>query len=361
MVLASSDVWQAGSTPARIWGRNSAPREALHLLGLPAGAVVTPSNPWRADENGNWSIEVAVRASLTAYTLTFASVEDREKVATLERTLFGHTFLCSGQSNMDMRVGCTFGSLLSDQNADDAKAFPEIRFMNQGARPVWHSAADTDPHGLPAILNFSATCWFTALNLKRFVPAFRSVPIGLVRSSEAAQTIERFLSPDALEACGVPAQNATSVGCSGQVAHTLYDDMIVPLAPFVFKALVWYQGEANVACNWAESPRAPEWQHGYYRKLLPQLISSWRRLFNVSFTTLVVQLAAYPDPVGNGNALPELREAQEGGALSQPHTGLAFAIDLGDDIRKKYPNPGNCNEFGGIHPRNKTEVGRRLA
>ena len=39
----------------------------------------------------------------------------------------------------------------------------------------------------------------------------------------------------------MPAENATSVGCSGQEAHTLYDELIVPLAPFVFKALVWYQ------------------------------------------------------------------------------------------------------------------------
>ena len=69
-----------------------------------------------------------------------------------------------------------------------------------------------------------------------------------------------------MEAAGVPAANATSVGCSGQVAHTLYDELVVPLAPFVFKALVWYQGEANVACNWPDSPTAPAWQHNYYKR-----------------------------------------------------------------------------------------------
>jgi hypothetical protein len=120
-------------------------------------------------------------------------------------------------------------------------------------------------------------------------------------------------------------------------------------------------GEANVACNWGANPGAPQWQHNYYHKLLAALISSWRALFHVNFTAVVVQLAAYTNSVGNGSALPELRAAQQLGTLSQPHTGLAFPIDIGDDIRDVYPNPGGCHEFGGIHPRNKTEVGRRVA
>jgi hypothetical protein len=370
MVLASSDVWQAGSTPARIWGRHAAPHELITLRGLPAGTTVLPSNPWLADTHGNWSITVAVQASPTAYNLTFTGAaadagdggrDGARNVAVLKNVLFGHTLLCGGQSNMDMCVGCTFGSLLSNRNAEQAKAFPDIRYMENGASGRWESAADIDVHGSPAVLNFSATCYFTALNLKLHVPAFGRVPIGLVRSSIAAQTIERFLSPSVLEAAGVPKENATSVGCSDQTAHTLYDELIVPLAPFVFKALVWYQGEANVACNWDGSPSAPLWQHNYYHTLLSALISSWRALFDVTFSVVVVQLAAYKNSVGNGSALPELRAAQQLGASAQPHTGLAYPIDIGDDIRDVYPNPGRCHEFGGIHPRNKTEVGRRVA
>ena len=364
MVLASSDAWQAGSVPARVWGRHAKPHASILLRGLPPGATVAPSNPWTADAQGNWSIQVGVAASLANYTLTFSSSSENggeEAAVTLTDVLFGHTLLCSGQSNMDMKVGCAFGSLLSDRNVKDALAFPEIRYMGNGASGRWASAAGLDYFGAPAVLNMSATCYFAAFHLKRDVPAFEHVPIGLVRSSVAAQTIERFLSPAALEAAGVPAANATSVGCSGQVAHALYDELIVPLFPFVFKALVWYQGEANVACNWPGSSVAPPWQHDYYQRLLPALISSWRTLFNVSFTAVVVQLAAYTNPVGNGAALPDLRAAQQAGAASQPHTGLAYPIDLGDDIRNHYPNRAGCNEFGGIHPRNKTEVGRRVA
>ena len=361
MVLASSDMWQAGSTPARIWGRHAAPHELITLRGLPLGTAILPSNPWRADAQGNWSITVTVRASPTAYNLTFAAAaaadegdsattslsrSPREE-AVLTDVLFGHTILCGGQSNMDMRVGCTFGSLLSEKNVEQAKAFPDIRYMGNGATGRWESAADIDVHGSPTVLNMSATCYFTAFNLKTHAPAFKHVPIGLVRSSIAAQTIERFLSPSVLEAAGVPEKNATSIGCSGQTAHTLYDELIVPLAPFVFKALVWYQGEANVACNYDGNPSTPAWQHNYYHKLLSALISSWRELFDVTFSVVVVQLAAYTDSAGNGSALPELRAAQQLAASAQPHTGLAFPIDIGDDIRDAYPNPGHCHEFGG--------------
>ena len=116
--------------------------------------------------------------------------------------------------------------------------FPEIRLMNQGAQGTWKSAAGSDYFGYPTVYNFSATCYFTALHLKLTQPTFKQVPIGLVRSSVAGQTIERFMSTDALEAVGVPAANATDMSC-GQMAHTLYDELIVPLAPFVFKTLIW--------------------------------------------------------------------------------------------------------------------------
>ena len=67
----------------------------------------------------------------------------------------------------------------------------------------------------------------------------------------------------------------------------------------------------------------------------------------MSFSVVVVQLAAYTDSAGNGSALPELRAAQQLGASEQHHTGLAYPIDIGDDIRDAYPNPGHCHEFGG--------------
>ena len=92
MVLASNDAWSGGSTPAIVWGVGT-PGEAITVSGLPAGAV--SPNPFTVPASGNWSITMSVPASLTSYTISFNSSAHG---LVLDDVLFGHTFLCSGQS-----------------------------------------------------------------------------------------------------------------------------------------------------------------------------------------------------------------------------------------------------------------------
>lgn len=122
------------------------------------------------------------------------------------------------------------------------------------------------------------------------------------------------------------------------VPTVLYNAMIAPLVPFGIRGATWYQGESNVG-------RAVQ-----YRTLLPTLIQDWRSRFGVGrFPFLIVQLANYlatrPEP--GESAWAELREAQYLTTRNDPKAGLAVAIDIG--------------EAGDIHPRNKQDVGRRLA
>lgn len=117
----------------------------------------------------------------------------------------------------------------------------------------------------------------------------------------------------------------------------LFNGMIAPLVPFGFRGAIWYQGEANAA-------RAEQ-----YRRLFPLLIEDWRRLWGQRhFPFLFVQLANWRavEPQPGESDWAELREAQAM-ALALPDTAMATAIDLG--------------EADDIHPRNKQEVGRRLA
>lgn len=116
----------------------------------------------------------------------------------------------------------------------------------------------------------------------------------------------------------------------------LYNGMIHPLISFPIKGVIWYQGESN-------ADRAYQ-----YRSLFRNLIEDWREKWGYDFPFLYVQLANYMEPVQQpvGSAWAELREAQDM-ALSLSNTGMASAIDIG--------------EAGDIHPRNKQEVGRRLA
>lgn len=117
----------------------------------------------------------------------------------------------------------------------------------------------------------------------------------------------------------------------------LFNSMINPLVPYGIKGFLWYQGESNA-------------EEAYnYRKLFPMLITDWRKQWqqgNLPF--LYVQLANFMQrkPLPSESEWAELREAQTL-TLSQPNTGMACAIDIGD--------------AGTVHPLNKQEVGRRLA
>lgn len=113
--------------------------------------------------------------------------------------------------------------------------------------------------------------------------------------------------------------------------HALFDNMVMPIAPFALRGFIWYQGESN-----ASEPHL-------YRTRFSMLIRDWRRLWQrPDLPFLFVQLAGYKA----SGTWPLLREAQAQ-VLSEPYTGMATAIDIGDAID--------------IHPRNKQEVGRRLA
>jgi sialate O-acetylesterase len=116
----------------------------------------------------------------------------------------------------------------------------------------------------------------------------------------------------------------------------LYNAMIAPLIQFPIKGVIWYQGEANT-------------QEAYrYRSLFPGMINDWRKKWKDEFPFLWVQLANFmaSDSVPGQSEWAELREAQSM-TLSLPKTGQAVIIDIG--------------EARDIHPRNKRDVGTRLA
>jgi sialate O-acetylesterase len=117
----------------------------------------------------------------------------------------------------------------------------------------------------------------------------------------------------------------------------LHNGMIAPVAPYGIRGAIWYQGESNAG-------RPAE-----YRTLFPAMIRDWRRVWGQGdFPFYFVQLANYmperEQPVESQWA--ELREAQRA-TLALPQTGQAVIIDIG--------------EANDIHPRNKQDVGKRLA
>ena len=122
------------------------------------------------------------------------------------------------------------------------------------------------------------------------------------------------------------------------VTTVLYNGMIAPLLPYGIKGAIWYQGESN-------ANRAMQ-----YRTLLPTMIKDWRARFGIGdFPFFIVSLASFMqvDKEPAESQWAELREAQMLTSQTLPNTGIAMAIDIGD-----------AND---IHPKNKQDVGKRLA
>jgi len=118
----------------------------------------------------------------------------------------------------------------------------------------------------------------------------------------------------------------------------LFNAMINPILNYGIRGALWYQGESNAG-------RANQ-----YRKAFPLMIQDWRTHFKQGdFPFYFVQLASFNAANGNsrlGSTWAELREAQTM-TLALPNTGMAVTTDIG--------------EATDIHPRNKQDVGKRLA
>jgi sialate O-acetylesterase len=118
----------------------------------------------------------------------------------------------------------------------------------------------------------------------------------------------------------------------------LFNAMVNPLIPFSMRGVLWYQGEANAGRSYE------------YRQAFPLMINDWRQHWGEGdFPFYFVQLASFNANNGNsehGSGWAELREAQAR-TLSLPNTGMAVTVDIG--------------ESHDIHPKDKQDVGRRLA
>jgi sialate O-acetylesterase len=163
------------------------------------------------------------------------------------------------------------------------------------------------------------------------------VPVGLIQCAWGGTPAEAWTTAARLAADAALAPSRDRELKPPVAQARLYNGMVAPLERYGVAGVIWYQGESNVD------------QAAQYRLLFPAMIESWREARGrEDLPFLFVQLAAFlarQDEPGD-SAWAELRESQAA-ALALPHTGMAVAIDVGD--------------AEDIHPKNKREVGRRLA
>jgi hypothetical protein len=125
MVIRANDSDAAAASGALVWG-SAAPGQNV-VCALDGTTVATVV----ADASGRWEMTLHQPASAVERTLTFMAGKETPCNAnstrygtciTLSSVLFGDTFLCSGQSNMDFSVAPWGGGGCLDANATVAAA-----------------------------------------------------------------------------------------------------------------------------------------------------------------------------------------------------------------------------------------------
>jgi sialate O-acetylesterase len=316
-------------TGAPIWGRAT------------AGKTVRVSTSWNkksysvmADSEGKWKVRVSTPDAGGPFSI---SISDGQPLV-LNNIMIGEVWICSGQSNMEMKMkGYRNQPVLGSTEAIATSADPEIRLFT-----VEHKTSLTpqdDFNGkwsecLPEnVAEFSATAWFFG----QMVHKVLKVPVGLIVSSWGGTRIEPWISETGnreFDFVKLPDMNLTG-NLSPQLPTVLYNAMIHPMVGYAFRGALWYQGEAN------------RLEPDKYEKLLPGLVKNWRSLWGIGdFPFYFDQIAPY-DYGANSLNSAFLREAQLKASNTITNAGMACLMDTGEK---------DC-----IHPANKKAAGERLA
>jgi sialate O-acetylesterase len=335
-----------------------------------------------AGADGRWSVSIGpFAASADPSDLVVAA----KTSITLHDVVVGEVWLCSGQSNMEFVVDDGGGTYQVDNVAAEVASanFPMIRQLKVERTVATAPATTVKTSGWQAaspetVGGFTAVGYFFA----RDIHLALGVPVGIIDSPWGGTPVESWMSDEARASTSIagtleerwkkakaewPPERVAAYPAlmaawekseeEAKAHHTwskipwpqppasddsparpggLFNAMIAPLQPTALRGILWYQGEANVG------------HPGEYAELFGTMIRSWRTGFGQGdLPFYFVQLANFGSEYElNSRDWARLREAQAK-VLSLPATGMAVTIDIGDAHN--------------VHPRNKQEVGRRLA
>lgn len=172
----------------KIWGWAAA-GEALTLTFMGKSYSTT------VDENRAWSLRIRTGNAGGPYEMTIRSSSD---TVTIHDILLGDVWLCSGQSNMEMRLGSlieTYPDEIARSKNDCIRQFLVPADYDFDRPRVDYEAGSWVKANPETVLNFTAVGYFYAQKLHK---KYR-VPIGLINASLGGAPIESFMSEEALK------------------------------------------------------------------------------------------------------------------------------------------------------------------
>ncbi|TWT72773.1 hypothetical protein Pla123a_40720 [Posidoniimonas polymericola] len=337
----------------RVWGKAD-PGEAVTV------SIAGQEHQTKADDRGAWSVELDSMDAGGPHTL---AVKGSNEISIAD-VLVGEVWICSGQSNMEWSMQNSYDFDLEKLAANNPN-LRMINYPNVGVQePIFsHKNSKWMVCSPDTLGNFSAVGYFFGKDLQ----ATLDIPIGLVHDAWGGSACEAWINRAAIKEAGhdgllkrweameleleqlsaieEPTKKQQdrldnlkrTMGGNSRPAN-IYNGVLKSHLGYGIRGAIWYQGESNAG-------RAYQ-----YRELFPLMISSWRKEWGQGdFPFYWVQLADFQgetDQPGDSD-WAELREAQTMTLDALPNVGQAVIIDVG--------------EGRDIHPRNKRDVGNRLA
>ena len=330
-----------------------------------------------ADASGNWTARVPARPA----SATPVELEAKDGVADVKLAdiLIGDVWLAAGQSNMEFPLR---------REAHAAEELPRatsplVRLRHHAFAGQYHGASRLDAETVARLTpeRFFAGSWTrctpeaaaevsaVGYYFARKVAAETGVPIGLVNFAVGGAPIEGFISTDALRRSPdfgkkVAGDWLTNESIDGNFVRLRARQHLAGatrppkdalglnhgykpgfawasgpgrVTDQALAGVLWYQGESNAL-------RAVDVTE--YAGLMRLLVADWREQWrDPALPFLWCQLPSIDEPARLH--WPRFREVQRQLETSLTHTGMAVTLDLG--------------AAKDVHPREKREVGERLA
>lgn len=331
--IIGNDMVLQQNAEARLWGWAD-PR-----------AVVRIETSWgetctvKSDADGRWTARVKTPAgSYEPQRITFTSGGQ----VTLDNVLVGEVWFAGGQSNMEMPLKGFSNCPIAGANEIIARAGAysnRLRYvkipLTAAYTPQERVAGVWRPCTVETAPDFTATGYFFAELLNSVL----DVPVGIVDCTWGGTRVESWTNREILETYPDVDLSHEALGSMADWLRpmVMYNGMLHPVAGYTVRGFLWYQGESNVN------------QYKDYAVRLSKMVGLWRSLWgqgDLPFYYVEVAPFVYD---GNGSGA-YLREAQWQARELIPHSGLVCTNDLVEPY-----------EANNVHPKNKRDVGRRLA